>query len=86
MIGVDFSTDQLCDVVLVAGASPEECAEAEAAEGGAGTEMHAHRVILAACCPYFRAMFAGEMAEAKQQRIYIQVGVAESELNSLMLF
>ena len=34
--------------------------------------MLAHRVLLAASCPYFRAMFVGDMAEAKQSHIYIQ--------------
>ena len=36
---------QLCDVVIHVG----------------NTEFHAHRVILAAACPYFRSMFTGAL-------------------------
>ena len=47
---------ELCDVVIKAGSKT----------------MFAHRVILAACSPYFRAMFTGEMAESRQMEITIQ--------------
>lgn len=65
---------QLCDIILVAGPSPEERAESEVAEVGEGerVEITAHRSVLAACCPYFCAMFTGEMTETRQTRVYIQ--------------
>ncbi|XP_052221827.1 kelch-like protein 2 [Dreissena polymorpha] len=43
----------ICDVVLVAGA----------------TEIPCHKVVLCACSQYFYAMFTGNMAEAKANRI-----------------
>lgn len=46
----------LCDVVLMAD----------------GLEIPAHRVVLAACSPYFYAMFTGDLAEAHTERIVLQ--------------
>ncbi|EMP41628.1 Kelch-like protein 3 [Chelonia mydas] len=46
----------LCDVVIVAEA----------------VEMEAHRVVLAACSPYFCAMFTGDMTESKAKKIEIK--------------
>ncbi|XP_010216312.1 PREDICTED: kelch-like protein 3 [Tinamus guttatus] len=46
----------LCDVVIVAEA----------------VEMEAHRVVLAACSPYFCAMFTGDMSESKAKKIEIK--------------
>ncbi|PAA51469.1 hypothetical protein BOX15_Mlig010639g4, partial [Macrostomum lignano] len=43
----------LCDVVLEAGTE----------------EIPAHRVILASCSPYFRAMFTSELSESRQARV-----------------
>ena len=43
----------LCDILL--------CVE--------NKEIPAHRVILAAACPYFRAMFLGRLAESNQHRV-----------------
>ena len=34
-------------------------------------EIPAHRVILAAACPYFRAMFLGKLAESNQHRVVL---------------
>lgn len=45
----------LCDVLL--------CVE--------NKEIPAHRVILAAVCPYFRAMFLGKLAESNQHRVVL---------------
>uniref|UniRef100_A0A8C3EFX7 Kelch-like protein 20 n=1 Tax=Corvus moneduloides TaxID=1196302 RepID=A0A8C3EFX7_CORMO len=47
---------ELCDVVLVVGAK----------------KIYAHRVILSACSPYFRAMFTGELAESRQTEVVIR--------------
>ncbi len=43
----------LCDVSLLVGAK----------------RINAHRLVLAASSPYFKAMFTGEMAEAKQSEV-----------------
>lgn len=47
---------KLCDVVLVAG----------------GLRFSAHRVVLAATIPYFRAMFTADMAECQQKEVHLQ--------------
>ncbi|VDP87060.1 unnamed protein product [Echinostoma caproni] len=44
---------ELCDVVLLVD----------------GKEIYTHRVVLAACSAYFRAMFTGELAESRQTQI-----------------
>ncbi|KAB0397670.1 hypothetical protein E2I00_019013, partial [Balaenoptera physalus] len=46
----------LCDVVIVA----------------EDVEIEAHRVVLAACSPYFCAMFTGDMSESKAKKIEIK--------------
>lgn len=47
---------ELCDVVLEVGSK----------------RIPAHRVILAACSPYFHAMFTGELQESKQTEVEIK--------------
>ncbi|KAI5737572.1 hypothetical protein M8J76_014804 [Diaphorina citri] len=47
---------ELCDVVLNVGAR----------------KIFAHRVVLSACSPYFRAMFTGELAESRQAESNVQ--------------
>lgn len=47
---------ELCDVVLNVG----------------NRKIFAHRVILSACSPYFRAMFTGELAESRQTEVTIR--------------
>lgn len=47
---------ELCDVVLNVG----------------GRKIFAHRVILSACSPYFRAMFTGELEESRQTEVTIR--------------
>lgn len=42
---------RFCDVVLVAGLSPHEQPEADSEPG---VELPAHRLVLAAGCPYFQ--------------------------------
>ena len=46
----------LCDVVLVADS----------------IEVPAHRAVLAACSPYFYAMFTANLSESKAERIVLQ--------------
>lgn len=45
---------ELCDVVLLVG----------------DHEIFAHRVVMAACSPYFRAMFTNELAESRQNEVH----------------
>lgn len=47
---------ELCDVVLNVGK----------------LKIFAHRVILSACSPYFRAMFTGELEESRQTEVTIR--------------
>ncbi|XP_067633828.1 kelch-like protein diablo isoform X1 [Eurosta solidaginis] len=47
---------ELCDVVLNVG----------------GHKIFAHRAILSACSPYFRAMFTGELEESRQTEVTIR--------------
>lgn len=47
--------NQLCDVTIRVGT----------------TETVAHRVVLAATCPYFRGMFTGKYLEPKMERIFV---------------
>lgn len=35
-------------------------------------EILAHRCVLAACSPYFNAMFTGELAESSSDRVTLQ--------------
>uniref|UniRef100_A0A7N4NWV9 Kelch-like protein 3 n=1 Tax=Sarcophilus harrisii TaxID=9305 RepID=A0A7N4NWV9_SARHA len=51
-----FSKQLLCDVMIVA----------------EDVEIEAHRVVLAACSPYFCAMFTGDMSESKAKKIEIK--------------
>ncbi|CAH8291953.1 unnamed protein product [Heterobilharzia americana] len=46
---------ELCDVVLLVD----------------GREIYTHRVVLAACSAYFRAMFTGELAESRQTEVIL---------------
>ncbi|PNJ63126.1 KLHL2 isoform 10, partial [Pongo abelii] len=52
----DYSQNLLCDVTIVA----------------EDMEISAHRVVLAACSPYFHAMFTGEMSESRAKRVRIK--------------
>lgn len=60
---------ELCDVVLNVGSR----------------KIFAHKVILAACSPYFRAMFTGELAESRQTEVTIR-DVDESAMDILTDF
>ncbi|XP_037753419.1 kelch-like protein 2 isoform X1 [Chelonia mydas] len=51
-----MSQNLLCDVTIVA----------------EDMEIAAHRVVLAACSPYFHAMFTGEMSESRAKRVRIK--------------
>ncbi|XP_030047441.1 kelch-like protein 2 isoform X1 [Microcaecilia unicolor] len=50
------SQNLLCDVTIVA----------------EDVEIAAHKVVLAACSPYFHAMFTGEMSESRAKRVRIK--------------
>lgn len=60
---------ELCDVVLNVGSR----------------KIFAHRVILSACSPYFRAMFTGELAESRQTEVSIR-DVDEAAMELLIDF
>uniref|UniRef100_F1KWQ3 Kelch-like protein 18 n=1 Tax=Ascaris suum TaxID=6253 RepID=F1KWQ3_ASCSU len=60
---------KLCDVVLTA----------------SGFRFSAHRVVLAATIPYFRAMFTAEMAECQQKEVHLQEFDADT-LEQLIAF
>ena len=47
--------------------------------------ISAHRCILAACSPYFYAMFTGTMSEARQSHVYIH-GVTSEALHALVQY
>lgn len=56
-----FRQSRLCDVVLVV----------------EDLEIPAHKAVLAACSPYFYAMFTTDLSEAKADRIVLQVSTTE---------
>lgn len=60
---------ELCDVVINVGTKT----------------IYAHRVVLAACSPYFRAMFTREMAESRKMEITIK-DVDEMAMDLLINF
>lgn len=55
-IAVFFRQNLLCDVTIVVDT----------------TEIPAHKVVLSSCSQYFYAMFTGDLAEAKSDRITLQ--------------
>jgi kelch-like protein 20 len=60
---------ELCDVVLNVGSRV----------------LYAHRVILASCSPYFKAMFTGELAESRQMEVPIR-DIDEHAMELLITF
>lgn len=61
--------NELCDVCLLVGNS----------------KIYAHKIILSAASPYFRAMFTGEMAESRQDEITIK-DIDETAMEMLIDF
>ncbi|XP_071493702.1 kelch-like protein 20 [Diadema antillarum] len=48
-------------------------------------KIYAHRIILSACSPYFRAMFTGELAESRQTEVTIR-DIDERAMEALVDF
>lgn len=69
MLDVLRKTEELCDVTIVVGSK----------------KFSSHKVVLSACCPYFRAMFTREMAESRQKQVTIQ-DVDEKAMEQLIDF
>ncbi|XP_037937944.1 kelch-like protein 26 [Teleopsis dalmanni] len=63
------SNDQLCDITLVV----------------EGRSFKAHRVVLAACSDYFRAMFTDAVLEARQSKVQIH-GISARGIELLINF
>ena len=61
--------EELCDVVLRVD----------------GSRIHAHRVVLSSCSPYFKAMFTGSLCEREKEEIEMK-SVDEAALSSLVEF
>lgn len=57
----------LCDVTLIA----------------EGTEFPVHKLVVASCSPYFKAMFNGSMSESNQDRVNLE-GVQSAALTQLV--
>ena len=49
------------------------------------SEFVAHKLILAGCSPYFRAMFTGELTESRQSEITIR-DMDETGLATYLIF
>lgn len=62
-------SNELCDVCLLVG----------------GSKIYAHKIILSAASPYFRAMFTGEMTESRQNQITIK-DIDETAMEMLIDF
>ena len=62
-------TSELCDVMICVGTK----------------ELNCHKVVLSACCPYFRAMFTREMAESRKNEVTIK-DVDEKAMEQLIDF
>lgn len=60
---------ELCDIILQVGQR----------------RIYAHKLVLSACSPYFRAMFTSEMAESRQAEVTIR-DVDEQALEMLIDF
>ncbi len=60
---------ELCDITLCT----EEC------------ELHAHRIVLACCSPYFSAMFRNKHRESQQERIDL-MGIDSQSLSDLVTY
>ena len=69
MINILRRQRELCDVVIVVNEQ----------------KIYAHRIILSACSPYFRAMFTGELAESRQTEVTIR-DIDESAMEQLVDF
>ncbi|XP_022099103.1 kelch-like protein 20 [Acanthaster planci] len=69
MINILRRQRELCDVVIVVNEN----------------KIYAHRIILSACSPYFRAMFTGELAESRQTEVTIR-DIDERAMDQLIDF
>ena len=79
------STDHMCSMLSFFSDRRERGEFCDIVLSVAGQDFRAHKVILAACSPYFSAMFTNHHAESRQQRVTLN-GIDWSTMELLLGF